>query len=103
MSEVITKPVPKLQPGQAYISGKIDTRRTFQAGGKNQVETRVMLPAADSYSSPAAVAVLSNHSLGNVGDEVQLIVECGGYRDSYKTREGDTVQTARNTLRAVEL
>ena len=97
------KSAPKLQAGQAYIAGKIDSRRQFQAQGKNQIETRVMLPAPDEYSSPATVAILSNYPLGAIGDEVQCLVQLGGYRDSYKTREGDTVQTARNVLRAVEL
>lgn len=106
MNDQVTAPAkaaPKLQPGQAFLSGRILSARTFQAQGKNQVETCVTLPAIDQYSSPATVAIVSNTRLGAQGEDIQLLVQLGGYRDSYKTREGDPVQTARNVLRAVEL
>lgn len=99
---VAAKAAPKLKVGQAWLAGQIDSARQYEAQGRKQVETRVVLPAPDQYTAPSYIAVTSNARLGQVGDAVELIVELSGYRDSYKTREGDTVQTARNVLRAVE-
>lgn len=91
-----------LQPNQAVIVGRIDSARTYEVQGKRTFETRVVQAAADQFSSPTSVAIQSFNRLGAVGDDVKVLVQVQGYKDSYKTREGEVVNTARNVLRAVE-
>ena len=92
----------KLQANQALIVGRIDAMRTFEVQGKRTFETRIVQAAADQYSSPTSVAVQSHMKLGNAGDDVKVHVQVAGYKDSYKTGQGEVVNTARNVLRAVE-
>lgn len=92
----------KLKANQAIIVGRIDAVRVFEVQGKRVFETRVVQAASDSYSSPTSVAVQSFAKLGSSGEDVQVHVQVQGYKDSYKTREGEVVQAARNVLRAVE-
>jgi len=93
---------PGIQANQSMIVGRIDAVRAFEVQGKRTFETRVVQAAPDQFSSPTAVAVQSHNKLGQMGDDVRVLVQCVGYRDSYKTREGEVIQTARNVLRAVE-
>ncbi|WP_211453011.1 hypothetical protein [Collimonas antrihumi] len=95
-------PKQPLKANQTVIVGRIDNVRNFEVSGKNTFETRVIQAAADEYSSPSAVALMSHHRLGGSGDLVQVLVSVAGFRDSYKDKQGGTVQTARNTLRVVE-
>lgn len=92
----------KLQANQALIVGRIDASRSFEAQGKRIFETRIVQAAVDQYSSPTSIAVQSFNRLGTVGDDVKVLVQVQGYKDSYKTREGEVINTARNVLRAVE-
>ena len=93
---------PAMKANQAVIVGRIDTVRQFEMQGKRTFETRVIQPAEDSFTSPTAVGIQSFNKLGSSGDDVKVLVSVQGFRDSYKDKGGDTVQTARNTLRAVE-
>lgn len=93
---------PTLQANQSLIVGRVDTMRSFEVQGKRTFETRVVQAAADQFSSPTSVAIQSFNRLGAVGDDVKVLVHVQGYKDSYKTREGEVVNTARNVLRAVE-
>lgn len=95
-------PLPKLQANQALVVGRIDAVRSFEVQGRRIFETRVMQAAPDQFSAPTAVAVQSAMKLGASGDDVKVHVQIMGYRDSYKTKDGEVVQTARNVLRAVE-
>jgi len=102
MSDPTQAAGPKLSMNQAVITGRIDAVRSFEVQGKRVFETRVMQAAPDQFSSPTAVAVQSSMKLGASGDDVKVHVQVMGYRDSYKTREGEVIHTARNVLRAVE-
>jgi hypothetical protein len=102
MSDPVKPEAPKMGVNQSLIVGRIDAMRTFEVQGKRTFETRVVQAAPDQYSSPTAVAVQSFNKLGGKDDDVRVLVHCVGYRDSYKTREGEVVQTARNVFRAVE-
>lgn len=95
-------PVASLKPNQAFIVGRIDSHRTFEQSGKRVHEHRVIQPAEDEYSSPGAVLVHASYKLGGAGDDVKAHVHVTGWRDSYKDREGNSIQTARNALRVVE-
>lgn len=94
--------VPAIKPNQSFIMGRIDSVRKFEQGGKPVFEHRVIQPAADEYSSPGAVLVHASYKLGAAGEDVRAHVHVTGWRDQYKDREGNTIQTARNALRVVE-
>jgi hypothetical protein len=69
--------------------------------------TILKLPAADEYSAPETVELVSRQKLGERGDEVRCKVQIGGYGRSYQatdpeTGEKTTVQTADNTLTVIE-
>lgn len=100
MSEQAT--TPKLQFNQAVVVGRIQSMRTFEVQGKRTFETVVVQAAADQFSSPTKIAIQSHMKLGNAGDDIKTVVSVVGYGDSYKTREGEQITTARNVLRAVE-
>lgn len=80
MSEPATvakiSPLPKLEPGQAFIKGKIASRTKL---GKSFVHV-VSAPAADEYSFPKAYEISSKQPLGEVDEPVQVIVELTGRR-----------------------
>jgi hypothetical protein len=93
---------PAMKPNQSVIVGRIDSVRQFEVQGKRTFETRVIQPAPDEFSSPTAVGILSLNRIGGTGDDVKVLVNVAGFKDSYKSKDGESVQTARNTLRAVE-
>lgn len=88
--------------GQARIAGRIQSLRRVSSGGDTTFRTVFKLPALDAYSSPATVEVRSKERLGQVGDELSVLVNIGGYPRSYMTKNGDgddaKVQTAENVL-----
>lgn len=96
------KPQQTLKPNHAVVVGKIDFVRSFDSQEGRLFEHRLLQAAEDEYSSPQAVLVTAKNKLGQAGDECRVLVRVGGYRDSYKNREGDQVLTARVQLRAVE-
>ena len=65
-------------------------------------EQRIVQKAADEYTAPGAVLLHSSYKLGAPGDDVGVQVWVTGWRDSYKDKMGETIQTARNALRVVE-
>lgn len=92
-----------LKPNQSVIVGRIDVApRSFEQSGKRVFEHRVLQKAADEYSAPGAVLVHSSYKLGGAGDDITVLCQVTGWRDSYKDREGNSIQTARNALRVVE-
>lgn len=93
---------PGLKANQAVLLGRIQSMRTYEVQGKRTFETVLIQAAADQYSSPTRVAIQSFNKLGNKDDDIQVHVHCVGYGDSYKTREGEVINTARNVYRAVE-
>ncbi|PUA19021.1 single-stranded DNA-binding protein [Glaciimonas sp. PCH181] len=98
----MSDPKAPLKANQALVVGRIDNVRVFEVSGKRTFESRVMQPAPDSFTSPTAVAVMSHQKLGSPGDDVSVLVSVAGFRDHYKDKDGNAVQTARNTLRVVE-
>ena len=95
--------------GVAYLRGRIRSRRRAKRGGADGVATVLSLPAPDTYSMPQAVEVWSERSLGDVGDEVSVKVQIGGYPRSYERKDEDAegyprkvnVHTADNTLTVI--
>ena len=95
--------------GVAYLRGRIRSRRRGKRAGQAGVLSVLSLPAPDTYSMPQAVEVWSAESLGDVGTEVSVKVQLGGFPRSYDTKTEDeegyprkvTVQTADNTLTVI--
>jgi hypothetical protein len=91
-----------LKVNQAIISGRVDTVRTFEQQGKRVFEHRILLAAKDTFSNPSAVLVHSSFKIGAAGEDIEVPCDCSGWRDSYKDKEGNTIQTARNALKVCE-
>lgn len=87
---------------KALISGRIDAIRSYPTQNGDRFETRVIQPAPDSFSSPSAVAITSKKRIGAKGDDVNVVVTVAGFKDSWTDKQGEVMQTARNTLYAVE-
>lgn len=86
-----------LQPGQALLVGRItEVKRTDKA-----CFTIMATPAPDAYSHPAMHEILSDRPFGRPGDDVKVIVQLGGYRRSYRSKDGEQVATVDNVLRLV--
>lgn len=92
-----SSPRKSLQPGQSFLVGRIiEVRRTDKA-----CFTIVATPAPDAYSHPAMHEVLSDRPFGRSGDDVKVIVQLGGYRRSYRSKDGEQIATVDNVLRLV--
>lgn len=103
MSEAAGLAKPAMKANQAYVVGRINHVGGFDSNGKRVHEARIAIPAADAYSMPGAVMVQSGHRIGQVGDDVKLLVELTGFPDRFTNKTtGETTQTARNVLRVVE-
>ena len=85
MSESVTK----LQNANAtanviHLQGKIDRCDPYE--GKHYHE--VILPAADEYSAPSRVKVVSTAPLGNVGQPIKVDCSIRGYVHTFKISSG---------------
>ncbi|KFB73223.1 MAG: hypothetical protein AW09_001534 [Candidatus Accumulibacter phosphatis] len=86
-----------LQPGQSFLVGRItDVKRTDKG-----TFTILATPAPDRYSHPSMHEVGSDRPFGRPGDEVSILVQLGGYRRTFRTKDGDQVVTVDNSLRLV--
>lgn len=89
-----------------HLKGRIKARRRSKRAGTEGYAFVLAMPAPDPYSMPQAVEVWASKVLGELGDEVAVKCQVGGYPRSYEsTREDEegyrrkvTVQTADNTL-----
>ena len=82
---------------QAYLSGRIEDVREFDGRWLHLVR----LPSPDQYEHPATVEVTADSKLGRKGDELETWVKISGVPNNFKTRDGDTVHSARNFLVAM--
>lgn len=94
----IKRNFPALKPCQSMIVGRIETvDRTDTA-----CFTTIVSPAPDAYSHPANHKVQSVRPLGRAGDDIEVLVELGGFKRSYLNKQNEKVFTVDNSLRAVE-
>ena len=84
------------------ITGRIDTVRSFELQGRRTFEHRVILPAVDQFTQPSYVMVQAPLKLGSPADDIKVICQVSGFRDRFKTKDGEFVETARMVLRAVD-
>lgn len=94
---------PAANSNKAMIVGRIDSVRSYPTQNGDRYETRVIQPAADEFSSPSSVAITSKKRIGGKGEDVKVVVDVAGFKDSYTDKKtGELIQTARNVLYAVE-
>jgi len=100
-SGVSSLPSPRraLKPGQAYLAGRVSGVRVSENGA---VFTQLQTPAPDAYSHPGAHEVISAKRFGRPGDEVEIVVQLGGYPRRYRGKSGDEISTVDNVLRLLE-
>ena len=76
---------------QVTITGKIDASRKFE----DKRYTRIITPAADSYSRPQVVEVRSKGQLGTRGEEITIEAMLGGYtRKPFRSTDKETGETS---------
>lgn len=89
---------------QATVKGKVTDRRRHE----KSFFTRILTPAPDPYSRPQTLEIRSKATLGQVGDEVVVAVQLGGYtRKPFRFTDKETGETTMvtpvdHTLDAVE-
>lgn len=103
---VAPAPTRSIKPGEVLIIGKLTAARRPGSGGTYWTHL-VVLPSADSYSSPSTVEILATRRLGERDEEVRVLCKVGGFRRAYKATDKETgeirqVHTADNKLFAVE-
>jgi hypothetical protein len=97
-------PQPARQFMRVNIKGRIDAVRRHEGFRF----TRMTTPAPDAYTKPAVVEVRSREALGQVGDEVSVVCDLGGYpRKPYKVTDANTgeirtITPVEHTLNLVE-
>lgn len=93
-----------LKPCQAIIAGRVAHVRVLadKQGEVNGFVTIMNTPAPDAYSHPGSHEILSRRRLGKVGEDVSVHVTLSGFKRSFTMKNGETVQTVDNKLRAVE-
>jgi hypothetical protein len=99
---------PKLNMGQAYLSGLITNRRRVTGTSGTTWLTILKLPAADKFSHPSTVEVRSTSPVGEINQEWAGVVNVGGFPRSFNgkpdpdTGEIKAIKTAQIHLDVVE-
>lgn len=88
------------------ISGRVSAVDSYPHKRPTRWTTLLRLPAADEYSTPATVEVVSDRDLAAVGEVISVRCEVSGRYRSYnvtdkETGEQRTVRTADNFLTVV--
>lgn len=83
-SETVAKISTKQTSNHIYIDGKVDRSELYE--GKHYTE--VLIPAADAYSNPGRVKVVSTRPLGNVGQQVTVDCSIRGYVHTFPISRG---------------
>ena len=83
-SEAVAKIPTKQTANQISIDGKIDRSDLYE--GKHYTE--VLIPAADEYSNPGRVKVVSTRALGNVGQPITVDCTIRGFVHTFPISRG---------------
>ena len=83
-AETLAKISNQKNINQVSVAGRIDRFDVYE--GKHYTE--VIIPAADEYSNPSRVKVVSTRSLGNVGQPVTVDCSIRGYVHTYPITKG---------------
>lgn len=98
VSEVPAKGRP-LQLAESVLQGRL---LKIQKRGDNIIHL-VVLPAPDSYTSPATVEIIAKSRLGQPEDDIRVRVRIGGYRRTYNATDRETGETRPVTTADVRL
>lgn len=87
----------------ATLSGKIDAVKAVDKG----FYTHLVTPAPDAYSHPQVLEIRSKKRLGQIGEEIRVGVNIGGFRrkfqyDDKNTGEEKKGESVRISLDAIE-
>lgn len=88
------------------LVGRIENVKRISTARGPMFANLVKLRAADEFSSPATVRVMSAERCGEPGQTFDQVVQVGGYGRSYQTTDEETgrkvnVPTADNTLTVI--
>lgn len=78
--------VPKLQHAQAYLRGRIFSRRKISTQDGPLWLTVIRTPARDQFSHPSTIEVRSKSPIGGRDDDWEGVVEISGFPRSYNTK-----------------
>lgn len=109
MTETATplKPKASIQPGQAYITGRIAGMRKINTQTGALWLTVLKLAAPDAYSHPSTIELRSTVRLGQNEEDWAGVVRVSGMPNNYQVTDKETgervaVRSARNELVVVE-
>ena len=80
------QPSQKLSLNQAFIQGKIVSKRKINTQSGPLYLTLLKLAAADSYSHPSTIELRSDDNLGDVEETITVKVQLGGMPNNYETK-----------------
>ena len=75
----------KTTPNQIIVEGKINQTEMH----KQKHYTEVILPAADAFSHPSTVKVVSTAPLGNVGQSITVECTLRGFVRTFQIQKGN--------------
>lgn len=80
--------VREVKPGQLFVVGKIQDSQKFQTKSKEtRYRTRVLMKnSADDFAYPMPFDIVSNSSLGAVGEIWEGTVDARTFRKDYTTK-----------------
>lgn len=105
MTDTQALATPKLSFNQAYLQGKIVSKRKLKTQSGALHLTLVRLASKDEFSHPATIELRSSEVLGDADESIKVKVQLGGAPNNYKRtyddpESGETktedVRTARN-------
>lgn len=96
-----------LPAGQAFLAGRISSRRKMNTQDGSMFLTVVKLPAPDSFSSPATVELQSRSPIGAAGEDWSGFVMLSGFSNNFDSKpdqdgEVHKILSARNHFVVIE-
>lgn len=91
-SSIFPKPSnnTRVNPNECEIDGRIDAVDSYEG----EFWTRIILPAADSFSKPGACRVRSKRQLGRPGQDVTVLCRVHGFTRRWKDARGQLIEDA---------
>ncbi len=84
----------KKEQNVAIISGLIKEASLYEGKWYH----RVMMPAADAYSSPGVCNVVSEQQLGSAGQEINVKARVSGYAKKFNRNDGSVGYDVKNSF-----
>lgn len=97
MNAVVENLTPATKNGRAVIAMQVTVKGRVDASRRHEQTryTRILTPAPDAYSRPQTVEVRSKQKLGDIGEEITVLAQLGGYtRKAFRSVDKDTGETS---------